>query len=223
MLAFKVDLKAYRKAMDETHRRQLPFATAQALTATAGHVGLAWQQEMQTKLDKPTPFTVNSVAVTPARKDNRTAVVYIRDIAAQYLEPFVDGGTHFLGGKQGLLTPKDIKTNAYGNIPRNALSALKGRPDIFIGKVETKDGQSINGVWQRVNVNTKGGVRRGKKANRGSLYSAQHGRLKLLIRFNDPMVVRQHLDFDGRAAEAVAKYIEPEFAKAFSKAMATAR
>jgi len=221
-IVIKTDLRAFTKGMRDIAKRQLPFAMAQALTATAGRAGLEWQDEMRQRLDRPTPFTINAVAVRGARKSNLTATVYIKDIASQYLEPFIAGGPHFLGGKQGLLTPKAVPLNAYGNLSRGKLAALKAKPGVFVGPVTLKDGQVINGVWQRPVPKGANTVRRrGAAAAPGALQGART--LKLLIRFSDPKPVTQHLDFQGRAEAAVRKHFEAEFAKAFAKAMASAK
>jgi hypothetical protein len=95
------------------------------------------------KLESPTPFTVNAVGSSGARKNDLRAKVYVRDIAAGYLEPFEFGGDHKLNSS-ALLNPKNIKLNKYGNMPRNKLSQLKAKSNVFIGDVN-----NVNAVWQR--------------------------------------------------------------------------
>lgn len=210
--AFQVDLSQLSKGLDDVARRQMPFAVSLALTATAGEVGLAWSDEMEAGLDNPTPFTVNSPAVRPARKGNLRATVYIRDIAAEYLEPFVEGGPHFLGGKRGLLTPKNVAVNRYGNLTRNKLATLKGKAGVHVGRVTLKDGSEISGVWQRP---TAAARRRAPKDRPPGL--------KLLIRFSDPLPVTQRLRFYERAEAVVAEAFTRHFGPALERAMATAR
>lgn len=221
----KVDMKAFRREMRATVGRQLPFATAQALTATAGRAGLGWQAEIAEKFDRPTPFTVKSVAVIGARKSNLTATVFVKDIAAQYLMPYVDGGRHFLGRKAAILAPKNTTLNAYGNLPRSRIATLKGRRDIYIGPIRTRSGELVNGVWQRLATGKSAGPRI-KGAARPARHSTTPGspaRLKLLIRFSDPLEVRTRLDFYGRAERAVDAFLVAEFDKALKKALETAR
>lgn len=213
-LQFTVDMRGFRRGMDDIAKRQLPFATAQALTATAGRVGIAWQDEMRTELDRPTPFTINAVGVRPARKSAPVARVYVKDIAAQYLSPYVDGGPRFLGRKRGLLTPKAVPLNAYGNLTKRKLATLKARRDVFVGPVRLKSGQVVNGVWQR-----QGG--KGRRKAKGAVQGARA--LQLLIRFSDPTPPAQRLDFRGRAEAAVHRHFEAEFAKSLAHALATAR
>jgi hypothetical protein len=141
-------------------KKQIPFATAQALTSVARQIAAAEKTAFQRKLDNPTPFTVNSVGASGARRDNLVATVFVRDIAAGYLEPLEFGGVHKLNG-HALLNPKNIKLNKYGNLARNKLSQLKAKPDVFIGDID-----GINGVWQRVKK------KKGKKGKRRQKRSA---------------------------------------------------
>lgn len=230
-IVLKTDLRAFSKGMSQLQKTQLPFAISQALTATAGHAGLAWQDEMREQLDRPTPFTVNSVGVRGARKTDLTARVYLKDVAAAYLEPFVSGGSHFLGGKRAILAPKAVPLNQYGNLPRRKIAALQARPDVFVGPVRLKSGQVVSGVWQR---GPKGARRKGGVGTKGS-HNIKHNEaqglaghnnrttLKLLVRFSDPLTVTQHLNFRDRAEQAVREHFDTEFAKAFARAIATAK
>lgn len=230
-IGLKTDIRAYSKRMKDVQKRQLPFAIAQALTATAGHAGLAWQDEMATELDRPTPFTVNSVAVRGARKNNLVATVYVKDIAAAYLEPFVEGGPHYLGAKKGILAPKAVPLNQYGNISRRKIAQLKAKPNVFVGPVRLKSGQVVSGVWQRPSPGErrKGGYgtmgSHHVKHNEGKGLGGYNNRttLKLLVRFSDPLPVTQHLDFQGRAEKAVREFFQPSFEKAFAAALRSAK
>lgn len=214
-VAFRVDTSGVKAGLDDFAKKQLPFATALALTSTAGYVGQGWQDEMRDVLDRPTPFTVGAVAVIPARKTTLIATVYIKAVAAEYLAPFVFGGVHFLGQKRGLLTPKAVPLNAYGNLSRNKLAQLKNRKNVHIGAVRLRSGQVVNGVWQR-----------GTPAARKRLARAGGdggGTLKLLIRFSDPQRVTQRLDFAGRAEIAVRTHFVEELGKGLARAMASAK
>jgi hypothetical protein len=203
------DTKAISKKLSDLAYRQMPFATAQALTAVAREVQGQEKQALPSIFDKPTPFTENSIGVIPARKDNPVAQVFIKDIAAAYLAPYEFGGKNKLNS-QALLKPVAQGVNQYGNLPRTKLSQLKGqaakgKKGIFVGKVKTKSGQEVDGVWQRV------------PAAKG-----QSSHLKLLIKFTDAHEARQHMDWFKRADQIVRRTYQREFGKALAKAMATA-
>jgi hypothetical protein len=199
----RANIQAASRDLNAFAYRQLPFATALALTGIAKKIRLEEQKALPTILDRPTPFTINSIGVKAATKANPTATVFVRDIAAQYLAPFEFGGPHFLGAKRGLLTPKNVGLNPYGNLPRNLVARLKGRRDVFVGAVTTRSGETIRGLWQRPSTGATG--------------------LKLLIRFSDPLPVKQHLDYRARAEAVARRWFEPEFRAAMKKALATAR
>ncbi|MFP3428751.1 hypothetical protein SB781_03275 [Paraburkholderia sp. SIMBA_061] len=173
--------------------------------------------------DRPTPFTINSVAVKGARKTDLEARVFIKDIAAAYLEPYEFGGNHKLIGRgKTWLNPKDrTLLNQYGNFSKSALQRLESRPDVFVGTIKTKSGDSIGGVWQRPQ-NAKVIKRTGKRgvAIRGVNTT---GHLKLLVRFGDALPVKRHLEFGDRALESVDANFDGEFEKAMAKALATAK
>jgi hypothetical protein len=220
-ISIRTNIKQISKNLTDLAYRQLPFAQAQAVTALAKRVRDVEVAGIKQTFPTATPFTLKSVGVKPARKDDPTAIIFVKDIAAQYLQPFETGGAHFLGGKKGLLVPIDQAVNKYGNLPRDALKSLKGRPDVFIGPVKTKAG-IVNGVWQRVAtsrnssmVNQHGKLKKLRKLN-------TTGRLKLLIRFKDPQPVKQHMGWGSKAQAAVNKWWRIEFGKAMAKAITTA-
>jgi hypothetical protein len=203
-LSVRADIRRVAKALDDMARKQLPFATAQAINATAAIVKEAEQENMRKVLDAPTPFTVNSVAVKKATKSNPVALVYVKPVAAAYLLPYEKGGLNKLNS-QALLKPIGAKVNQYGNLPRNLLKRLSAKPNVFVGKVQTKAGL-VDGVWQRTKAT------RGKRAG-----------LKLMVKFEDAHDVKQHLDYRGVGQRVVAATFRIELDKAIAKAMASAR
>ena len=59
--------------------RQARFAAAVALTRTAQDVKAATQSMLERKLDQPSRWTLNSVAIEPATKANLTARVFFKE------------------------------------------------------------------------------------------------------------------------------------------------
>lgn len=201
-------------------RNQLPFAAASAVTAIAKRV-----QEVETKalaatFNAPTPFTMRAFGVQAARKGSPTATVFAKDAQASYLEPYAVGGLQVLGKKEAMLTPIDVKLNAYGNIPRNKIASLKGRPDIYIGPIRTKAGRTINGVWQRP---ARPGSVPVKARGRAASKLVASTKLKLLIEFTDPKPVTQRLGYGTRAEATVHQVAPAEVAAALRRAIASAR
>jgi hypothetical protein len=197
-------------------QKQIPFATAQAMTTVVREIAAAQKVALGRKLESPTPFTVNAVGSSGARKNNLRAKVYVRDIAAEYLEPFEFGGEHKLNS-QALLNPKNIKLNKYGNMPRNKLSQLKAKPNVFVGEVN-----GVDAVWQR---------RKPMKSKRNALSAQQMVRAgrsrnsapKLLVRFGDALAVTPVLGYMDRS-QAMAEALMPgALSRAIADAIRTAR
>lgn len=228
-ISVRADLRRITRGLDDLAQRQVPFAAAQAINAIAAQVQQAETAHIKQVFPTATPFTLKSVRVRRANKAEPTAVVYLGDIAAAYLGPFIDGGRHHLNSR-ALLNPKAIAVNTYGNLPKSTLARLKGRADIFIGAVKTKGGEEIRGVWQRIKLPAPKHAAMVAKLGRGArravaaaIPAAPRTKLKLLIRFGDALPVEQHLDWGDTAAEIVSKGFDRAFAISFARAMATAK
>jgi hypothetical protein len=213
------NLKEITQGLDDFTKKQIPFATATALTTLARMAQQEEKRVIETLFPTATPFTIGSVAVIPARKNVPIATLFMRDIAAAYLEPYVDGGPHHLNSR-ALLNPKNVALNQYGNIPKGKLASLKGMPDVFVGTIKTKSGQSISGVWQRPYLRPAG-AKRGK--GRVPKRANTTGKLNLLIRFGDALPVTQHLPWRETAQKVIDANFQPVFRAALARAMATAR
>lgn len=200
-------------------KKQIPFATARALTRVAQQIRDAEKTAMQRKLENPTPFTVNSVKAAGATKSNLVARVFVMDTAAAYLKPFEVGGVHKLNG-QALLNPKNIKLNKFGNLSRNKLTQLKAKPNVFIGDVD-----GVNAVWQRRKpLKVKKGKKRQKRSPNGTRRPRAKQRApKLLIRFGDALPVQPVLGYMDRANTMAKALLPQEIQKALAEAMRTAK
>ncbi|MEI9745855.1 hypothetical protein [Enterobacter ludwigii] len=205
-------------------RKQIPFATAQALTSVARQIEQGEKKGMQRQLQNPTPFTVNSVRSTAARKTNLTAKVFVMDTAASYLDPFEFGGLHKLNSN-ALLNPKNVRLNKFGNLSRNKMAQLKSRPDVFIGTVTTRYGQKVNGVWQRKKaLKGKKGKKRLKRSPNGTRRERQKQRPpKLLIRFGNALEVKEHLNYFDRANKMAEALMPSALSQAMAEALRTAK
>ncbi|HGJ5854967.1 hypothetical protein [Arsenophonus nasoniae] len=200
-------------------RRQIPFATAQAMTRVMRKIEQAQKVALQRQLENPTPFTLKSVGSKGARKDDLRAKVFVRDIAASYLEPFEVGGVHKLNSA-ALLNPKNVKLNKYGNLPRNKLSQLKSKDNVFMGDIN-----GIHGVWQRKKAKKgKKNKKRLKRSSNGTLKAQQKQPMpKLLIRFGDALPVEPVLGYQDRAQKMAQALLPQEISHEFDEAMRTAK
>ena len=198
-------------------QKQIPIATAQAMTSVVRDIAAAQKVALGRKLESPTPFTVNSVGSAGARKNNLRAKVFVRDVAAEYLEPFEFGGEHKLNS-QALLNPKNIKLNKYGNMPRNKLSQLKAKPNVFVGEVN-----GVDAVWQRRKPK-KAKKKRARRSANGTRRPKRKQRApKLLVRFGDALPVTPVLGYMDRSKAMAEALMPAALSRAIADAIKTAK
>lgn len=247
----RTNIKEIEKKLTNFAFRQVPFATSQAINALILGVKKAEQLNERAVLKNPTPFTTNSIGTVRANKATQTGSVFMKPIAEAYMAPFEFGGQHKLNaGNTNMLVPVDkALENGYGNLPRGLIKSLKGRADVFVGPVTTKNG-IVFGVWQRTSgVDAKGQVQKvvkhkldkagkivkvfkmSKKTGQNvqvvrkvNGLAALNGRkLKLLVAFRPPREVTQKLGWFDVAKRHVDKNFDKEFATAMAKAIASAK
>jgi hypothetical protein len=215
-----VETRAVQEALKKV-AKQIPYAAALAANDLAFVVMQGERLNITQVFKNPRPFTKTSVRVDRATKSDPAATVFLIPDVAKYLLPYEKGGVHALPGTgRTLLNPKDAGLDPYGQIRRNMTAQLSARQDIYVGPITTKSGQIVNGFWQRLDVTRKGNARR-KSKGRGSIFTVEHGRLKLLIRFGDALPVTQHLGFEDRARQIVTANVGAIFNAAMAKAIAT--
>lgn len=119
--------------------RRLNAAAATALTRTASQVGAAWEAQLQSRFDRPTPATVRAVVVRRAEASRLEAEVFIRDKASgtppvEWLAPEEFGGGRRLKKFERALIAQGsmpagmrvvpgpgARLDAYGNVSRGTI------------------------------------------------------------------------------------------------------
>lgn len=133
----RADIEGFVADLDDVHRRQLPFAGILAATMSARAARDGLHAEMGRVFDRPTRFTLGSLRVAPATRDDRLAVVFFRDFAekgtpaGKYLLPQVAGGDRRpkrfenamrnagqLGPGEFLVPARGYPLDAHGNLSR---------------------------------------------------------------------------------------------------------
>lgn len=117
----------------ENQQRQIPFAVSLAINKTAQSVRHAEYDEMRRVFDRPTPFTLRSAFISPAKKNNLEASVWLKGYADKgtaattYIGPQIWGGERKLRRgerllRRGFMVPGvAIKLDSHGNLPRGRL------------------------------------------------------------------------------------------------------
>jgi hypothetical protein len=188
------NIAAWSKDFDRKYVKQMPFTVAKALTQTAKDVQVVETRKLGEVFDRPTPFTMRAIGITPARKTDLTAKVFLKDIQGAYLKLQVDGGTRYPKNR-ALVLPTDLPTNQYGNIPKGQIKRLLRRPDVFSGTV-----RGIAGIWQRT--------------GRGLL---------LLVSYEPKATYRKRFPFYGIARRVIAARLRTNIEAAWRAAIATSR
>lgn len=147
------------KTLKEFSDRRIRAVIATAITRTANEVKQDWVRQMQTSLDRPTPYTLRSIRVKRADANTMTAVVDLKDSGragetqpSEYMAVQEKGGDRNLrkferalvsGGnmpRQHKIVPAyGAKLDAYGNISRGQ-----------IVQVLVQLGKNLSAGYQRV-------------------------------------------------------------------------
>ena len=208
-ISFRNNYKQLEKSLSDTANKQLPFAMARALTDLAKNVRDAERDALHTVFDRPTSFTQNSVGFKPANKKTLTAEVFVKDIAAEYLEPYEFGGENKLNS-EALIKPVNYTKNQYGNVNRNTIKRLRNKSNIYIGKIG-----EVNGVWER------SPAQKNKSKRKNNLI--QKPKLKLLFIFDDAHEATQHWGYFDRAQKIINRDFNKVFGKNLARSMATSK
>ena len=222
-ISISSDLQRLASTLDAMGQRQMAFATAKALTATAIACKSAVTAAMPEEFDRPTPVTQRAIGTTSATKATLTATVFVKDVQAGYLRVQATGGPQVRHGK-ALLEPKSVKLNQYGNLPRNKLKALLGQPDVFAGRIKFRNGKTVSGVWRRPPVGQRGDKSgAGTKGNTKRMVGGQRTGLQLLVRFADGVVLPPRFPFADQVTRTAASKFKGELSASLEQALKTAK
>jgi len=150
VVGVKADISAAIAKCNRLAKSQVPFATALALTRAAQKTKARLVEEMQRDFDRPTPFTLNSLRVDAATKQDLRAKVYFKDFAGsgtpagKYLAPEIYGGPRHAKGferalqRAGILPsnwyciPTDgAPLDQYGNVPAGVIVRIMSQLQAF--------------------------------------------------------------------------------------------
>lgn len=212
------NIREFERGVRDIDKRQIPFATALALTRTAQGGQGQVKRLLPRLLDRPTRFTERGVAIQRATKRNLVAAVFFKDIQAEYMHWQVDGGTRY-PARRAIPVPVGVRLNKYGNMPRRKIAQLLARSDTFTGTVK-----GIAGIWQR---GKRGKRRRGGTGTKGNTQNrvgnVRVGSVKLLVAFEPQARYRKRFPFYRIVERHVQRSFDHEFEKAFREAVDGAR
>ena len=235
----KIDFSKVIAKLDKLRREQMPYATAKALTATAQAVKKDLQSEMKQVFDRPTPFTLNSIYVKAARKNDLTATVGLKD-GAKYLYPQIFGGGRKLKNFERALQSRNLlpsgmyavpgsaaKLDKYGNMSKGQLMQILSALNV----AEMTSGYLANRL-QRMSGRTKKNQAQffvGKPGNRLPLgvwqrFGFTHGSaVKPVIIFVQKVAYKPRFKFFEVAQATTKREVAAQFYSALDDALRTAR
>lgn len=244
----KIDMSkgaaAVPQILRDIERKQMPFILAVTATRLAQRVKAGELKLMRSRLDRPTPTTLNSLFIRTATKARPEATVYFKDAwtsgipADTYLQQVVRGGTrpHKRFEKaliaRGLMKsgqfaiPNADLLNQYGNVSRGTMSKILSG----LGAAETAGGYQSNATGSK-RSKRKGNAQRyfaGTVDGAGGVWerkaTAFGEGVRPVFLFSDGAPRYRTVFPFFKVAENIVKANHArEFAQAFTAATATAR
>lgn len=240
-MQIKIDanIKDAIRNLDDRMRRQVPFATARALTVTAKGVKEALSKEVGRVFDRPTPFIRNSAFSTSATKDKLEAVAGIRDAGgrvppAKYLQQHLTAGDR--GNKPmekamraaGILptgwlavpSSDGVKKDAYGNVSKATVSRI-------LRELQGGGRRQEKGATYRLFIVRPGQADRRARHLAPGIWSVSRigdqSITKPVFFFVNRATYRKVIDLPALAIDVVRRDFDRNFAAAFEAAMRAAR
>ena len=244
MIDIKVDgLEDVRRALAEFSDRRFQATVATALTRAAREVSKDWQEQIGSKVDRPTPRTQSAATFLSANAQTLTARVLIKDqgagSAAEYLGPLERGGGRLIkrfeqalinGGAmpQGYVTVpgRSAQRDAYGNVSRSVIIAViadlgaqysPGYERVISKSTQKRLATRLRRGVTYVAVSPEAGRERGISPG---IYEAKAGKaLKAVFLFVRGVTYRRQLSLLGKdgAAEAVQSRMQQELDRAIGE------
>jgi len=193
-ISVKSNIKEITKFTTNVQKKQIPFATSVAINNTLFDLKKEMAKQMDKKLDRPTPFTKRGFFINKAKKNLLVGVLLMKDIVANYMQYQIEGGTRTTGKRIPVPYKPNARLNKFGNIIGKKTGLIKKNTQ-FIA-----DLGGTEGVYER----TKQGV-------------------KLIIGFERSVNYRPRFPFYTIAEKFSNAVFDKKFAKAFDRALRSAR
>ena len=221
-ISVKADIKELTRKLNRIQKKQIPFATANALNETAFDARKDVMKAMPKYLDRPKPMTVKTVQVEKAHKKKglvgkvgfpgkgfgRTKWA---ETPAEIMARQIAGGIRRPRKKALAVPTKNMKTNKYGNLPRNKINTLLGNKDAyFSGVPRGMQGDQNAGIWQRMPPNSR-------RKKRGS------GKIRMVVAWEPKASYTKRFPLKRLVEASVKKTFRRNFDSHLKKALTSAR
>lgn len=225
--------------------RQGKFAMAKALTQTATAVRDEAKSEMFRAIDRPTPYTLDSLWLSPAKVGQLSASVWFKDDApgggtpaTRYLIPQVEGGgrsikrfekalqlTGHMPRGWYLVPGAGANLDRYGNISRGQVVQILSQLRVqLVAGSERRMGEGAKGIAAQRKA---GGrffvVPPGQRVAPGIYQREFMGRnITPVVIYVKSVGYQKRYDFYGTAQRVIDAQLRPRFAAALNEALRTA-
>jgi hypothetical protein len=230
-MSVEFDARTVIQILDRS-RRQLPFAASLAVNRTAQTVREELRTEMGRVFKNPTPFTLNSLQISPATKSNVMASISLKD--RSYLAPQIFGGSrpmkrseHWLGSYWvpglGLKGGANVGSllNSYGNVNPGMITAILSytgtHPDLYSRRSDAS--LKKNKRWRKYAYFIE--YRNGRPI--GVFQRVGKGDARTILFFIGNPVYQKRFDFFGVGKRIIDRDLIVNFIDALRNAMQTAR
>lgn len=198
MLELRVDnnIKAFTKRFTRIQRKQIPFATANALNDVAFDGMRAVKAQLPRYFIIRNTWTARGVRVRKARKTNLESQVYFAP-GRGYIARQITGGVKTSRGGRHVAIPQAVRPNAAARINKGKRpAALLKKPNAFVATIG-----GTEGIWLR----------------------PKRGPLKLMYVFKTSVVVRARFPFSKIMRGVVTAKFDRAFGRQMQRALRTAR
>lgn len=239
---FRLDARGLREGLAELtqiEQRQIPFATAVALTETAKLIKSAVEDDMRSVFDRPTPYTMNALRLVPATKQKLEARVWIKGEAdgaapaTRWLTPEVYGGPRNNKRSESLLRARGIlpegkfvvpgkgmKLDSYGNIGRGQLQKILSGLGAQGDRLQNStDSRRSAGNRSRYFVMRRGRAAIGIAERTGT----KRDDVQMVLAFVGTPAYARALDFFEIGGRVADEQLSIQFERAFERALSTRR
>ncbi len=149
-VSVKHDIAKATKGLDKRLRKQVPFATAMALTRTAANAMATERDNIQREQQAPVGWTVRSLRFERASKANLQARVYVHPRAVEYLKYTVRSRRTKRARNAVLMVPVGLQRLGGRGRVLNRRLAHRYRERLLAQRTHFEGGiRGTNGIWKR--------------------------------------------------------------------------
>lgn len=206
----KLDTKRVKRFLTDVQKKQIPFATARAITQTLQVASKDVRAQLDKDIRRPVPFTRRGFRVDGANKVNLTGRLFILPKQAQYLRWQIFGGVRTPKGialalRPAKAAPGDLRLNKFGNLPQSQ----QARAQLSKGAISATI-NGVAGVWRPPKKTKTGKLRKG-------------ARMKLLLAYEKQATYRKKFRFFERGQNSIRVNWPRTFHRSFKQALRFAR